>query len=82
MLPGFLIAFFLSPMNEPIITNGEEQQIQRISRDNSVVNGTAPDDPSIVKKAFIMMNIVKANEGYSSAVYKAFISHSLPLNIL
>jgi hypothetical protein len=78
IVPGFFIAFFFSPIKDPINTKGAEQHIHKTSKENRVVNGTAPDEPSIERNMFIIKKIVKAIEGYSRAVYKAFVSHSFP----
>jgi hypothetical protein len=80
--PGFLIVFFFMPIKAPISIKGAEQQIHRTSSENNVEKGTAPEERSIVRNIFMRINIPKATEGYSKAVYIALISHCVPPNIL
>ena len=57
IVPGFLKAFFFSPINAPIRTNGVEQHIHNTNNVRIVVKGTAPDDSSMKRKKFIMKNV-------------------------
>lgn len=68
--PGFLMAFFLIAMNDPIKVKGVEQHNHKRSNATIVEKGTAAVDPSNHKNKSITKKIAKAKLGNKNAVIR------------
>ena len=79
---GFFIFFFLTPINAPINTNGEEQHNQSNKIAKIVKKGTAAEDCSAHKNRFIMKKTENDKEGYKKAVSSAFLNQASPYYLI
>jgi len=77
-LTGCRIPPCLEPKYAPMADSGAEIPNQSTTIRSIVVNGTAPDEPAMIRKRLRRNTTIKMNDGKTVAVKNAFFLRSVP----